>query len=44
MEKTIVPASEGRAVRVAKGQSITVRTPKGGQAADFFTNIPTEVE
>ena len=36
MEKTIVPACEGRAVRVAKGQSVTVRTPKGGQVADFF--------
>ena len=36
MDKTIVPASEGRAVRVAKGQSVSERTPKGGQAADFF--------
>jgi len=36
MTMTIVPASEGRSVRVAKGQKITVRTPKGGQAADFF--------
>jgi uncharacterized protein len=36
MTTTIVPAAEGRAVRVAKGQSISVRTPKGGQAADFF--------
>ena len=36
MDTTIVPASEGRSVRVAKGQSIVVRTPKGGQAADFF--------
>lgn len=36
MSLTLVPASEGRAVHVAKGQSVTVRTPKGGQAADFF--------
>jgi hypothetical protein len=34
--KTIVPAREGRAVRVAKGQSIRITTPKGAQAADFF--------
>lgn len=31
-----VPAREGRAVRVAKGQSIRITTPKGAQAADFF--------
>jgi uncharacterized protein len=34
--KTIVPPREGRAVRVAKGQSIRITTPKGAQAADFF--------
>jgi uncharacterized protein len=34
--KTIVPAREGRAVRVAKGQTIRITTPKGAQAADFF--------
>jgi len=32
----IVPAREGRAVRVNKGQSIRITTPKGAQAADFF--------
>ncbi len=31
-----VPASEGRVVRVSENQSITIRTPRGGQAADFF--------
>ena len=36
MAVTLVPASEGRAVHVAKGQMVTVRTPQGGQAADFF--------
>ena len=36
MSVTLVPASEGRAVHVAKGQKVTVRTPQGGQAADFF--------
>ena len=34
--KTIVPAREGRAVRVARGQTIRITTPKGAQAADFF--------
>ena len=35
--KTIVPAREGRAVRVsAKGRLIRITTPKGAQAADFF--------
>jgi uncharacterized protein len=36
MAVTLVPAAEGRAVQVAKGQKVTVRTPQGGQAADFF--------
>ena len=36
MDKTLVPAAEGRAVRVARGRSIAVVTPRGGQAADFF--------
>lgn len=35
MELT-VPAREGRAFKVAKGQTITITTPKGAQAADFF--------
>lgn len=34
--KVTVPAREGRAVRVAKGQSIRITTPKGAQAAGFF--------
>ena len=34
--KITVPAREGRAVRVAKGQHIVIATPKGRQAADFF--------
>ena len=34
--KTIVPPREGRAVRVARGQTIRITTPKGAQAADFF--------
>lgn len=34
--KTIVPRREGRAVRLAKGQTIRITTPKGAQAADFF--------
>jgi uncharacterized protein YcgI (DUF1989 family) len=32
----VVPAREGRAVLVEKGQFIRITTPKGGQAADFF--------
>ncbi len=36
MDTVIVPPAGGRAVAVARGQSITVATPKGGQAADFF--------
>jgi uncharacterized protein YcgI (DUF1989 family) len=34
--KIVVPAREGRAVRVGKGQMIRIATPKGAQAADFF--------
>lgn len=36
MDKIVVPAGLGRAVRVAEGQRIRVITPKGRQAADFF--------
>jgi uncharacterized protein YcgI (DUF1989 family) len=36
MDKTVVPASEGRAVQVAAGERIRVTTPRGQQAADFF--------
>lgn len=35
MELT-VPAREGRAFKVKKGQVVTITTPKGAQAADFF--------
>ena len=34
--KITVPAREGRAVRVARGETIRITTPKGAQAADFF--------
>ncbi len=34
--RTVVPAREGRAMRVKAGQSIRITTPKGAQAADFF--------
>jgi uncharacterized protein YcgI (DUF1989 family) len=36
MDRTLVPAREGRAVVARKGNHIRVTTPKGGQAADFF--------
>lgn len=36
MEKVTVPAKQGRAFRLNAGQSITIETPKGSQAADFF--------
>jgi uncharacterized protein YcgI (DUF1989 family) len=36
MAKEVVPPSEGRAVRVERGQVIRITTPKGAQAADFF--------
>lgn len=32
----VVPPREGRAVRVARGETIRITTPKGAQAADFF--------
>ncbi len=31
-----VPPREGRAVKVSRGQTIRITTPKGAQAADFF--------
>jgi uncharacterized protein len=34
--KLIVPPREGRAVKVVRGQTIRITTPKGAQAADFF--------
>lgn len=36
MTMITVPASQGRAVRVARGQKLRITTPKGSQAADFF--------
>lgn len=34
--KLIVPARDGRPIRVAAGQTLRITTPKGAQAADFF--------
>jgi uncharacterized protein len=34
--KVIVPAREGRAIKVLCGQTIRITTPRGAQAADFF--------
>ena len=36
MTQLVVPASEGRAVRVARGKRLRLTTPRGNQAADFF--------
>lgn len=36
MEPHVVPAREGRAVRVAQGRRLRIITPHGHQAADFF--------
>jgi uncharacterized protein YcgI (DUF1989 family) len=36
MTRITVPPREGRAVRMSHGQRITIATPKGRQAADFF--------
>lgn len=36
MPRTIVPAAQGRAVELGKGQALRITTPKGRQAADFF--------
>ena len=36
MGQTIIPASEGRLVRVPQGAHFRITTPKGRQAADFF--------
>ena len=35
-EEVLVPAREGRAIRLAAGQHLRITTPRGGQAADFF--------
>jgi uncharacterized protein len=34
--ESLVPAREGRAVEVGRGQRLRITTPKGAQAADFF--------
>ena len=36
MKRHVVPAREGRAVRVSEGQRFRIITPHGQQAADFF--------
>lgn len=36
MPRTIVPAAEGRAVELRRGQCLRITTPHGRQAADFF--------
>jgi uncharacterized protein YcgI (DUF1989 family) len=36
MTRLVVPASEGRAVRLARGKRLRLATPRGNQAADFF--------
>ena len=36
MTQIVVPAREGRAVKVSRGKRIRITTPKGAQAADFF--------
>lgn len=32
----VIPAREGRAVRLAAGETLRIETPKGGQVCDFF--------
>lgn len=44
MTEIVVPAREGRAVRVAKGERLRIMTPKGRQAADFFAFNTRSVE
>lgn len=36
MDTKTVPAREGRAFRIEKGQTLRIVTPQGAQAADFF--------
>ncbi len=38
-ETVTIPARQGRAVRVAKGQTITVINPRGNQVCDFWALI-----
>jgi uncharacterized protein YcgI (DUF1989 family) len=39
-----VPAREGRAVRVSRGQRLRISNPRGGQCADFFAFTPDLAE
>ena len=36
MSRVIVPAREGRAVELRRGQTLRISTPHGNQAVDFF--------
>ena len=36
METLVIPAAEGRAFNLSKGQRVRITTPMGQQAADFF--------
>ncbi|MDN2565751.1 urea carboxylase-associated family protein [Aquibium sp. A9E412] len=36
MGKVVVPAREGRGIRVGKGEVLRITTPRGSQCADFF--------
>jgi uncharacterized protein YcgI (DUF1989 family) len=44
MTEILVPAREGRAVRVEKGQRVRITTPEGAQAADFFAYNAASVD
>lgn len=41
--RTVVPAREGRAVRVAAGQRVSVVDLEGGQVGDVFAFVPAPV-
>ncbi len=43
MTAIIVPARDGRAITVNRGQRIRITTPKGAQAADFFAYNAADV-
>jgi uncharacterized protein YcgI (DUF1989 family) len=36
MQQLTIPPAEGRALRLASGETLRITTPKGAQAADFF--------
>lgn len=44
MARLIVPPAEGRSVRLTAGQSLTITTPNGAQAADFFAFNSSNIE